>query len=38
MIKSIDKAIKSGNGNAIVYAGAVGLLLSDIKQKYKKRP
>lgn len=30
MIKSIDTAIKSGNGNAIVYAGAIGLLLSDI--------
>jgi hypothetical protein len=30
MVGSIDSAIKSGHGNAILYAGALGLLLSDI--------
>lgn len=30
MVKSIDKAIASGHGNAILYAGAIGLLLSDV--------
>ena len=30
MVGSIDSAIKSGHGNAILYAGAIGLLLSDI--------
>lgn len=30
MIKSIDTAIETGHGNAIIYAGAIGLLLSDI--------
>jgi hypothetical protein len=30
MISSIESAIKSGHGNAIVYAGALGLLASDI--------
>lgn len=30
MIKSISSAVKSGHGNAILYAGAIGLLLSDV--------
>jgi len=30
MIDSINSAIKAGQGNAIIYAGAIGLLLSDI--------
>lgn len=30
MVKNIDIAIKSGHGNAVLYAGAIGLLLSDI--------
>ena len=30
MIGAIDRAIVSGHGNAIVYAGALGLLLSDV--------
>lgn len=30
MVGSINTAIKSGNGNAVLYAGALGLLLSDI--------
>ena len=30
MVGSIDSAIKSGHGNAILYAGALGLLFSDI--------
>jgi len=30
MKDTISSAIKSGHGNAIVYAGALGLLLSDI--------
>ena len=30
MVKSINTAIKSGHGNAVLYAGAIGLLLSDI--------
>lgn len=30
MVKSIDSAIKSGHGNAVLYAGTIGLLLSDI--------
>lgn len=30
MINAIDSAIKSGHGNAVVYAGALGLLVSDI--------
>lgn len=30
MIKSIDTAIKSGHGTAVLYAGALGLLVSDI--------
>ena len=30
MKDSINAAIKSGHGNAVVYAGAIGLLLSDI--------
>lgn len=30
MQNSIQNAIKSGHGNAVVYAGAIGLLLSDI--------
>lgn len=30
MVGSIHTAIKSGHGNAVLYAGAIGLLLSDI--------
>jgi hypothetical protein len=30
MKDTIGKAIKSGHGNAILYAGAIGLLLSDV--------
>jgi hypothetical protein len=30
MIKSIKSAVSSGHGNAILYAGAIGLLLSDV--------
>lgn len=30
MIKSIKSAIGSGHGNAVLYAGAIGLLLSDV--------
>ena len=30
MVDTIGGAIKSGHGNAILYAGALGLLLSDI--------
>ena len=30
MIKSIKSAVSSGHGNAILYAGAIGLILSDI--------
>ena len=30
MIKSISSAIKSGHGNAVLYAGALGLILSDV--------
>ena len=30
MIDNISSAIKGGHGNAIIYAGAIGLLLSDI--------
>jgi len=30
MVKTIEDAIKSGHGNAIVYAGAIGLIFSDI--------
>lgn len=30
MKQAIETAIKSGHGNAVVYAGAIGLLLSDI--------
>lgn len=30
MIKSIKSAVGSGHGNAILYAGAIGLLLSDV--------
>ena len=30
MVKSITSAIKSGHGNAILYAGALGLILSDV--------
>lgn len=30
MVGSINTAIKSGHGNAVLYAGALGLLLSDI--------
>jgi hypothetical protein len=30
MVKSISSAIKSGHGNAILYAGALGLILSDV--------
>lgn len=30
MVGTIDTAIKSGHGNAVLYAGAIGLLLSDI--------
>jgi hypothetical protein len=30
MVNSISSAVKSGHGNAILYAGAIGLLLSDV--------
>lgn len=30
MVNSIKSAVSSGHGNAILYAGAIGLLLSDI--------
>jgi hypothetical protein len=30
MLKSIESAVKSGHGNAVVYAGALGLIASDI--------
>ena len=30
MIKSITSAINSGHGNAVLYAGALGLILSDV--------
>jgi len=30
MIKSIKSAVSSGHGNAVLYAGAIGLLLSDV--------
>lgn len=30
MIGTIDSAIKSGHGNAVLYAGTLGLLISDI--------
>jgi hypothetical protein len=30
MISQINNALKTGNGDAILYAGAIGLLLSDI--------
>ena len=30
MINSISGALKSGHGNAILYAGAIGLLISDV--------
>lgn len=30
MVNSISSAVKSGHGDAILYAGAIGLLLSDI--------
>jgi len=30
MVGTIQKAVKTGHGNAILYAGTVGLLLSDI--------
>lgn len=30
MVKSMEIALKSGHGNALLYAGTLGLLLSDI--------
>lgn len=30
MVKTLDSAIKSGHGTALLYAGVLGLLLSDI--------
>jgi hypothetical protein len=30
MKDTIQSAIKSGHGNAVIYAGAIGLLLSDV--------
>jgi hypothetical protein len=30
MIKTIKSAVGSGHGNAVLYAGAIGLLLSDV--------
>ena len=30
MVKTISGAVKGGYGNAILYAGAIGLLLSDV--------
>jgi hypothetical protein len=30
MISQINHALKTGNGDAVIYAGAIGLLLSDI--------